>query len=784
MSNSSIIKKKEPLNDTFFNLCKDLLRFIDRKIIKKYISPNVAQIPKEMRNSENKKENKKWTYFFKDKELTEEEEIKDVFKDDKFLSYLQNLTNSLIIVVDYLEQNQKKIKRLEDDIKNKEAKLNTLNELKNLLNNYFDENNEEDKTKNEGKKNNNILEDKNLLNIMNKIQSFNSNKNIINTKITQNIIDINHLNNANNNIDNNSKNKINITPINNNIIKIIDNKSKNKDKNIQKEKEDNNENMKSTYKKEEITPKDNNKDKGNEMLFDISNQSLGAPNPYKSNNNNNEGIKNEPNSKDKNEIDILIDNFKINNSSFDKQIREEKNANIKNANIKNANIKNANIKNEDIKNEESSHFLSIINKEEEKSQNNQFLSKKLERENKINTNEKEILNNNIINTEISISEKRKGKNKKKKSNNKDSLELDNENTNQIPLKEEISNLPVLKPILNAKKDIIEFELESQEKKMKNNIKENKNGMTDINEDVVKLLLEDYDNNNKEKDKNNNITKNTSLEFEFDSIINRQFSVLNPKNNKIKIIKDILYLIKTNKIKNYNPRINGPYLVGSYKIIPELPSINYSAPIDVLYTYRDILIDKKIVDFSINNLIKNYLNLNIIETSENLEDNNKIIKIKVKCDNKININLSFNIFFVDLEQNEKIINNIIFNNEKIEYENKEEQKKFINIILYLRTWRKKNKLLFIIPEIMDAIAKKNFDKNKTIALIILNVFYDLYNGIIDFNSRINQGVLPKHKTLMENLIKNWFDNEKNHQMIKVAVLQTNKLINDKNFSALF
>ena len=86
--------------------------------------------------------------------------------------------------------------------------------------------------------------------------------------------------------------------------------------------------------------------------------------------------------------------------------------------------------------------------------------------------------------------------------------------------------------------------------------------------------------------------------------------------------------------------------------------------------------------------------------------------------------------------------------------------------------------------MDAIAKKNFDKNKTIALIILNVFYDLYNGIIDFNSRINQGVLPKHKTLMENLIKNWFDNEKNHQMIKVAVLQTNKLMNEKNFTALF
>ena len=89
MSNSS--KKKEvPLNETFYNLCKDLLRFIDRKIIKKYISPNIAQLPKEMRNHENKQDNqnqnqnKVWTYFYKEKEITKEEKIKDVFKDDFF----------------------------------------------------------------------------------------------------------------------------------------------------------------------------------------------------------------------------------------------------------------------------------------------------------------------------------------------------------------------------------------------------------------------------------------------------------------------------------------------------------------------------------------------------------------------------------------------------------------------------------------------------------------------------------------------------------------------------
>ena len=206
----------------------------------------------------------------------------------------------------------------------------------------------------------------------------------------------------------------------------------------------------------------------------------------------------------------------------------------------------------------------------------------------------------------------------------------------------------------------------------------------------------------------------------------------------------------------------------------------------MYTYKDILIDKKIIDYTINNIIKNYLNLNIIEKSESFEDDNKIIKIKVKCTNKINLNviISFNIIFFDLEQNEKIINDIILDNETIIYENKEEHKKFINIILYLRVWRKKNKLFFIIPEIIDRIAKKHFDQNKNMGVVILNVFYDLYNGIIDFNSKINQGVLPKHKILMENIIKNWFNNEKNCEMIKKSILETNRLINNKNFHVLF
>ena len=477
----------------------------------------------------------------------------------------------------------------------------------------------------------------------------------------------------------------------------------------------------------------------------------------------------------------IRDHNKYSNINYDYILNEKENMNrIIKTDMNQININN-NSNNPFIKNEE------IIKTEISNYKNNNIGQTKENKNIENEKKEKEKINNNINNIQISILEKKKGKNKNKKINNitlKEKNNISNENSNQIPLKEEIANLPVLRPIIDKKKDIIEFEFESEEKDLKNNQKERND--QDINEEVVKLLLEGYEDNNKYKDTNNKLSKNGSLELEFGEIINKEFSELNQKNIRTKVIKGILSSIKTNNIINYNPRINGPYLVGSYKTIPELPSINYLSPIDIMYTYKDILIDKKIIDYTINNIIKNYLNLNIIEKSESFEDDNKIIKIKVKCTNKINLNviISFNIIFFDLEQNEKIINDIILDNETIIYENKEEHKKFINIILYLRVWRKKNKLFFIIPEIIDRIAKKHFDKNKNMGVVILNVFYDLYNGIIDFNSKINQGVLPKHKILMENIIKNWFNNEKNCEMIKKSILETNRLINNKNFHVLF
>ena len=774
MSNSS--KKKEvPLNETFYNLCKDLLRFIDRKIIKKYISPNIAQLPKEMRNHENKQDNqnqnqnKVWTYFYKEKEITKEEKIKDVFKDDFFLGHLQNLTNSLIIVLDYLEQNQINIKKLEEEVKNKEDKLSSLNELKNLLNSYFEKNN--DVNINTGNENNNqILEDKNLINIMNKIQSLNSNTSDEN-KITENIININDINNnVNNNINiNNNNNNINNNKINNN------NNNKNRNNNnisndniiLNIEKIIHNSKKSKTPQKSEKKPNINNIEDRENTFSKANNNNSNNYNESKTSNNqclsapvidriiNNDNNKNEPNSKEKNEIDFLIDNFRISSNVFNSEKGEKK---------------------EERKYIQNFSFLNLNNNNNQEipKDDNIFLHKKIERE-QTKANKNNNININDNNNEKSTSENKKGKNKKKKNNNnKSPLESEKNNNNNfeknIPLKEEAINLPILHPIEKNKE-----------------INQNKNDKPIIDEDILKILLEENDNNKNDNKNNNNKINDVPLDVLFSKELEKEFSEIKPKEaEKNKVITDIISLIKTKTKgnKNNNQKIQGPYLVGSYKVIPNLSSLNYSTPIDIMYKYKDILLDKTKVHNTIKDFINNCLNLSIIDKSENSED--KIMKIFVKCSNKEGVKIDFVFYFVNTgpERNEKIINDIVLDGEMMNFKNKNEEKKYINIILFLRIWRKKYDLLFLFPEILDEIAKNYFDPDKAIALVIFNVFYDLYNSIIDFNTNKKQVTPFKNKLLIENVIKTWFDNKENCKEIKKAVLETHSILNNKNFSILF
>ena len=723
MSNSSSSKKKDmPIQDIFFHLCYDLLRFIDRKIVKKYISPNRSQLPKEKRSPEGDNQNDQWTYFNKDEEITEEEKIKDVFKDDKFLGYLKNLTNCLIMVVDYLDQNQKKIKRFEQDVKNAEEKLNALNDLKVLLNKYFG--NAEAYTVNiEEKLNNNILEDQKLFDIITKIKNFNMDSILDDNdkKNAQNIFDSNLLDNLKYSINNNENRRNtlinNITPIKESI--------KEKEKNNIK-----NSNDKNTTKKSN----DNNKTIGN-YLF---NKCLETLNKNKININNNF------NSDKKGEVKTFIDNCKFNPGVLRTPKFEKK--------------ENANF-----------DIFDLNEKKEDISKDKKLLNKKLERENIFTKDDnieiirnKEEKNRIIINKKNLTSERKIPKNKKKKKDNQ----------NQISLKEEKINYPTLK---QKKEETIKLDEESSEKlekKGKNKIYLNhKKKEEDIDDDIINSLLESYDDKN--------IKNDNKLEAEFDSELVKEFCEVKTINYRAKNIKDIIASIGAKSIKNYNQRISGPFLVGSYKLISELPSINYNSPIDILFSYKDMLLNKIIIDFTLNSIFQTCLNLNILEKSGFREDANKITKINVKCGSKQNINviISFNILFMDIgyNLNEQILNEILLNKERSKFEKKEDEKRFTTIILYLRTWRRKNKLFFILPEILDEFAKKYYSSNKTLDIVIFNVFYDFYNS---------NSVLPNHKPLYEKLLKILFESSSNKEKIHKAVLAMHKMVNDRNFQLLF
>ena len=734
---------EEPLNQIFLNLCKNFHSFLDKKIIKKYIFPNETQSQKDSyKSNEIQIDNKKiiWTYYNKEKELTKEEIINDVFKDDKFLALLQNLTNELIAVIQYLEENINNIKRLEEAAKDKEQKINTLTELKDMLNFYFNE------TKDGQINANNILEDKNLLNIINKIQSFKSNQNEVNSKINQNCQVTNDQGNNNIFNDNNSNNNKNNCELNEDYF------NNNLNESIHKIKEEVN------IKNENIFL-NNNSQECSSTKINIFNQS---PSPTFALN------------------EMINNNQLIDNEIISKETKDNEDENFHNISLMNNSFQKEN--NSENKNEENYELYNQKKEKIDQEKDKVLLNKKTERQNGIIKQEKININN--IKRQYQTPTKPRKKNKKKKaSNDNDKEQSDNiENSQPNPVKEEIVNLPSLTLRAETDKKNIKNKPEKKESETK---KGNDNKM-EIDDEIIKLLLEE--DNIKKDDKKINSFQNKSLENEFESMLKKEFYKLNTKNVRVKTIKDLLSLIKFNNVQNYNPKINGPYLVGSYRSISDLPLINYFTSIDIMFTYRDISIDKEIINYTINNMLKKLLNLNKIKISEPYEFSNKIKKIKISCSSIANINLllSFDIFFVDIgvEDNEKIINDILFNREKINFENKEEEKRFINIMLYLRIWRKKNKLYFLIPEVLDEIAKKEFEKKRSMGVVIFNTFFDLYNEIIDFYSKYSQGVDPEHKSIMEKIIKSWYNNEINKKMLQSAILNTNVLITQKNFKALF
>ena len=661
--NSNSKKKEQAPKETFYNLCHSLLRFINRRIVKKYVFPNEAQLPKERRGLD-LRANNDWKYYL-NKDVTEDEKIKDVFKDDKFLGSLQKMTNSLNEIIDFMDMNQKQINMIEEKSRNKEEKINSLSEIKDLLNTFFDPKKE------------NINDDKSFNNILEKINHFNSlQKNINKTPENKN-------NNSNNNM-------------------IEDNMNENEDFTI----------------KEEASPLIKN----------------------------NESDDNEQKNFIKNELNILKENFRLDDLKDSAQslskISQEKKEDIKNENI--------------------------------------FINRKTERE------------------------KTTKKNKKKKNQNKTKMEK-KENDIDVKNNDILNNTPPIKslkiPILLPKED---------KSAINKTDKKDKKKKESIDEEILRQLI---DNESVENSKENNVNKNKvekkeviniesipnntnkSAEEIFESELKKNFAELqkDKKNKMIIKMKSIIQTLDDTNIldiKKYNDRITGPFLAGSYKTFQDLCYVEYHREIDIIYKYKNMLLNKDIKDFSVKEVLENYLELNIVKSCDICEDeNNRISKIEVECsDKKLGNNdiIKFNVIFVDIGYgfNEKIIDDLILN--KKEFLVKTEGDKFMNICLFLRIWRRKNKLFYLIPEMLDELARKFLSQEKSMLTVVLNVFYDLYNENNDFYPKGNNDFISKQKIICEKLMSDLFnkDNSEKLKELKGKILQTTEDINNKKFEEVF
>ena len=689
-------KKDQSQQETLYNLCQALLRFINRKIVKKYIFPNEAQLPKEKRGLELRAKND-WKYYL-NKDVTDEEKIKDVFKDDSFLKALQKMTNSLNEVTELIETNQEKMKNLEGKTKNKEDKINKLSEIKDILNQFFKQKEqikEKDKDKEKGENpnnnkdenNNEITEDKVFDNVLEKIKDL----------CAYQKLDEDFSGNKNN----------------------TDNIVQDEEHSIKEER--------ISFLNLSESP-DKNK-KINEKGINMITQSF--------------------------KIEDLKDPEKTNNKS-------EKKEDIKNENI--------------------------------------FLNKKTEREVKTKNNK-------------SKNKKKKGQNKEKAENNDNDINnnIKDPKENNIELNELIANQNLF-PILTPKED--NNNINNTTKDLKEKKKEEI-----IDEDIIKQLLEnDEGENSKEKNKENNekklvekkqvinidlLTKNNnnknnkkSPEDNFDSEIRKNFTrKRRPREDKsVEEIKSILHALenkKISKIKNYNERITGPYLAGSYKTFSDLQILDYPREIDLIFKYKDMLLNKEVIDHSIKEVLENYLKLSIIKNEEIKEDESidkTVTKVYVECINnkgEKDIVIKFNIIFVDtkVNLNEQIIDELIIN--KKEFLVKAEEEKFMNICLFLRVWRRKNNLLYIIPELFDELARKYLTQNKSILTIILNVYYDLYNEIIEFSSKPDE-YIPIQKKICQEIMINLYSKENNDLIkdLKQKILLITSSINDNDFEEIF
>ena len=126
------IKRKNVLNpqNNLYILCENILKFIKSNILPKYVFKNDGQ--SRQKRTSNINVDVDWIYNFENN-ISEEEKIIDVFKDNVFLSLLRKAAIDLIEIKEYLDINNKKIKELNDKFNINQERENFFLNQKTLL---------------------------------------------------------------------------------------------------------------------------------------------------------------------------------------------------------------------------------------------------------------------------------------------------------------------------------------------------------------------------------------------------------------------------------------------------------------------------------------------------------------------------------------------------------------------------------------------------------------------------------------------------------------------------
>ena len=410
---------------------------------------------------------------------------------------------------------------------------------------------------------------------------------------------------------------------------------------------------------------------------------------------------------------------------------------------------------------------------QEKTNNNnidQLLNKKKNRENNNNNDEENGIEKynqstpskkTVNSTESNKSRKKTKKNSKK--NNKEN-QVENNNENQFENNNDYNN-----NIIDKEKVISLNELESKQNNIPNeinipcddqNINKNINNPRELS--FEKFLYNYY-------------KKQPKYPTEKQSIILKLISKLNnPKNFSISLV---------------NKEINGPFLVGSYKHMPnQLELINYSPNIDILFTYSNQKLDSNSMNVLVKETLTENLKLNILD-SETIDEKTNTIKISNKCIFLDNIEIYIDIFFIDISKNnnnnEKIVKDLIFNNKL--YDDKSSNQQFNILMLFFRQWRRKYKLFNIIPEFIDEIINYDLEEhqNQSLSVNIFNVFFSLYKGIEDFIDKKKKGIVTSsNKNIIEKLMNVIYCNIKNKENITKAVINATDFIKKSKYTGLF